>query len=95
MSRGRVRPSLGSKDSVSERVASTRGGGGNDGCCGCSRSVRTWSLEEVVIKSGGGCPESTDEDEREGDGDRRGEACASHPFALSPTDAPSKGTDCD
>lgn len=45
--------------------------------------------------SGGGLLESIDEDECEGDGDLNGEACASQPFAPSPSDAPNRGIDCD
>ena len=91
-SRGRVRPSRGSSDSVRESAASARGGGG--GCGGDSRSDRRGGRDVAAMMSGGGCPESTEDDEGEGEGERSGEACASQPFASSSRETPRRGTDC-
>ena len=89
-SRGRVRPSRGSNDSVRDSATSARGGGG--GCGGDSRSDRR-GRDVAAMTSGGGCPESAEDEEGEGDGERSGEACASQPLASSSRETPRRGTD--
>ena len=71
---GRVRPSRGSRDSVSDKETAVRGGGGGCGGEEYGECVRWGDGERGWRISGGGLADSAEELEGEGEGERRGEA---------------------
>ena len=88
-STGRVWPSRGSSDSVSESAICVGGGGRGCESGGCVRGGG--GVNGGLSSRGGGCRRDSTEDKDDGgDGERSGEACASQPLLSLASDAARK-----